>query len=151
MSIPTVTYMAKPAQEYDSIHEYLTANNVQLGGSYRVGRASTLKYSEGFAAAAKFVNAQEDEIGTCICEFSCPWVSSRAEGGLSSVAARLLRSWTTTQSAPVFCRKTSLTRISIWLSNNTAVSQSFLLSAVPRRRRDHHFQHRPRSQYSSMG
>ncbi|KAK6067224.1 aminotransferase class-v [Seiridium cupressi] len=46
----------------DSIHKYLTTNNVQLGASYRIGKASTRQYSEGFTAAAKFVNAQEDEI-----------------------------------------------------------------------------------------
>ncbi|KAH6660005.1 aminotransferase class-V [Truncatella angustata] len=46
----------------DSIYKYLTTNNVQLGASYRVGKASTQKYNEGFAAAAKYINAQEDEI-----------------------------------------------------------------------------------------
>lgn len=45
------------------IRNYLTYNNVQLGATYRVGKASTERYSEGFAAAAKFVNANEDEIG----------------------------------------------------------------------------------------
>lgn len=46
-----------------SIYEYLTTNNVQLGASYRIGQASTERYNAGFAAAAKYVNAQEDEIG----------------------------------------------------------------------------------------
>lgn len=46
----------------DSIYKYLTTNNVQLGASYRVGRLSTERYNDGFAAAAKFVNAKEDEI-----------------------------------------------------------------------------------------
>ncbi|ETS87600.1 hypothetical protein PFICI_01428 [Pestalotiopsis fici W106-1] len=46
----------------DSIYKYLTTNNVQLGASYRVGKLSTEKYNDGFAAAAKFINAKEDEI-----------------------------------------------------------------------------------------
>ncbi|KAI4602720.1 hypothetical protein KJ359_007938 [Pestalotiopsis sp. 9143b] len=46
----------------DSIYKYLTTNNVQLGATYRVGKASTEKYNDGFAAAAKFINAREDEI-----------------------------------------------------------------------------------------
>lgn len=48
----------------DSIHKYLTNNNVQLGATYRVGQLATARYNDGFAAAAKYVNAQEDEIGT---------------------------------------------------------------------------------------
>lgn len=47
----------------DSICHYLTNNNVQLGATYRVGKLATARYNEGFAAAAKYVNAQEDEIG----------------------------------------------------------------------------------------
>ncbi|KAK8114498.1 aminotransferase class-V [Apiospora kogelbergensis] len=46
----------------DSIHKYLTNNNVQLGATYRVGQLATARYNDGFAAAAKYVNAQEDEI-----------------------------------------------------------------------------------------
>ncbi|KAI1847389.1 hypothetical protein JX266_006614 [Neoarthrinium moseri] len=46
----------------DLIYHYLTNNNVQLGATYRVGKLSTQKYAEGFAAAAKYVNAKEDEI-----------------------------------------------------------------------------------------
>ncbi|KAK6842115.1 aminotransferase class-V [Apiospora arundinis] len=46
----------------DSICHYLTNNNVQLGATYRVGKLATARYNEGFAAAAKYVNAQEDEI-----------------------------------------------------------------------------------------
>lgn len=48
----------------DSICQYLTNNNVQLGATYRVGKLATDRYNDGFAAAAKYVNAQEDEIGT---------------------------------------------------------------------------------------
>lgn len=47
-----------------SIRHYLTNNNVQLGASYGVGKLSTAKYNAGITAAAKYVNAQEDEIGT---------------------------------------------------------------------------------------
>ncbi|KAK8138455.1 hypothetical protein PG984_001835 [Apiospora sp. TS-2023a] len=46
----------------DSICQYLTNNNVQLGATYRVGKLATARYNDGFAAAAKYVNAQEDEI-----------------------------------------------------------------------------------------
>ncbi|KAK7907883.1 cysteine desulfurase protein [Apiospora marii] len=46
----------------DSICQYLTNNNVQLGATYRVGKLATARYNDGFASAAKYVNAQEDEI-----------------------------------------------------------------------------------------
>ncbi|KAK7941124.1 PLP-dependent transferase [Apiospora aurea] len=46
----------------DSICQYLTNNNVQLGATYRVGKLATARYNDGFAAAAKYVNAQEGEI-----------------------------------------------------------------------------------------
>ncbi|KAF2795860.1 aminotransferas-like protein [Melanomma pulvis-pyrius CBS 109.77] len=46
----------------DSITEYYTKNNVQLGASYRVSQASTSKYGEGYKAAARYINASTDEI-----------------------------------------------------------------------------------------
>jgi cysteine desulfurase family protein (TIGR01976 family) len=46
----------------DSITQYLTKTNVQLGASYHTGTASTTKYEEGYQAAAKYINAGRDEI-----------------------------------------------------------------------------------------
>ncbi|KAF7516278.1 hypothetical protein G7054_g14227 [Neopestalotiopsis clavispora] len=92
----------------DSIYKYLTTNNVQLGASYRVGRLSTERYNDGFAAAAKFVNAKEDEIETDSLD-------------------------------------------SIWFRDDAAISQLVKLAAVPRGRRDHHLQHRPRGQHCALG
>jgi selenocysteine lyase/cysteine desulfurase len=46
-----------------SIRHYLTNNNVQLGATYGVGKLSTAKYNAAITAAAKYVNAREDEIG----------------------------------------------------------------------------------------
>ncbi|KAH8893741.1 cysteine desulfurase [Thozetella sp. PMI_491] len=46
----------------ERIHDYLLTTNVQLGASYRIGQRSTERYDEGQAAAAKYVNAAEDEI-----------------------------------------------------------------------------------------
>ena len=47
----------------DLICQYLTQNNVQLGATYRVGKLATARYDAGYAAAAKYINAEEDEIG----------------------------------------------------------------------------------------
>jgi hypothetical protein len=41
-------------------------NNVQLGASYRTSQLSTSKYNEGYKAAAKYINASEDEVGMSI-------------------------------------------------------------------------------------
>ncbi|KLU87363.1 cysteine desulfurase [Magnaporthiopsis poae ATCC 64411] len=46
----------------DSIRDYLTNTNVQLGASYATGVKSTTKYSEGYEAAAKYINASTEEI-----------------------------------------------------------------------------------------
>jgi selenocysteine lyase/cysteine desulfurase len=45
-----------------SISAYLSGTNVQLGATYRVGQASNDKYAAGYAAAAKYVNADVSEI-----------------------------------------------------------------------------------------
>ncbi len=45
------------------VQEYLLNTNVQLGASYAVGQKSTTRYTEGYAAAAKFINASPEEIG----------------------------------------------------------------------------------------
>ncbi len=47
----------------ESISNYLSKTNVQLGASYNVGKQSTALYSNGYAAAAKYINASEDNIG----------------------------------------------------------------------------------------
>lgn len=46
----------------DDIRDYLCRSNVQLGASYAVGKKATEKYSEGFKAAARYVNAHVDEV-----------------------------------------------------------------------------------------
>ncbi|EJT81999.1 cysteine desulfurase [Gaeumannomyces tritici R3-111a-1] len=46
----------------DSIRDYLTNTNVQLGASYATGVKSTTKYDEGYKAAAKYINASADDI-----------------------------------------------------------------------------------------
>jgi hypothetical protein len=45
---------------------YLSKTNVQLGASYHTGTQSNTKYDEGYQAAAKYINASRDEIGTSI-------------------------------------------------------------------------------------
>jgi hypothetical protein len=39
---------------------------VQLGASYHTGSISNTKYEEGYQAAAKYINAGRDEIGTIL-------------------------------------------------------------------------------------
>ncbi|KAL6711663.1 hypothetical protein ACN47E_004597 [Coniothyrium glycines] len=46
----------------ESITDYLSKTNVQLGASYRTGTQSNTKYEEGYQAAARYVNAGRDEI-----------------------------------------------------------------------------------------
>ncbi|OIW35593.1 aminotransferase class-V [Coniochaeta ligniaria NRRL 30616] len=46
----------------DRIKDYLLNTNVQLGATYATGRKSTARYAEGYAAAAKYINASVDEI-----------------------------------------------------------------------------------------
>ncbi|KAF1937934.1 PLP-dependent transferase [Clathrospora elynae] len=46
----------------DSITQYLSKTNVQLGASYHTGSQSNTKYAEGYQAAAKYINASRDEI-----------------------------------------------------------------------------------------
>ncbi|KAF2867510.1 pyridoxal phosphate-dependent transferase [Massariosphaeria phaeospora] len=49
-------------QVIDSISQYLSKTNVQLGASYHTGQISNTKYEEGYQAAAKYMNAGRDEI-----------------------------------------------------------------------------------------
>ncbi|TAQ89572.1 hypothetical protein B7494_g2124 [Chlorociboria aeruginascens] len=46
----------------DSIRDYLSNNNVQLGASYATGQKSTAKFSEGYAAASRYINTSEEDI-----------------------------------------------------------------------------------------
>ena len=46
----------------NSIKDYLSFNNVQMGASYSTGQKSTAKYRGGFDAAARFINAHVDEV-----------------------------------------------------------------------------------------
>lgn len=46
----------------DSIRDYLSNSNVQLGASYRTSQQSTDLYSQGYAAAAKYINASPGDI-----------------------------------------------------------------------------------------
>jgi len=46
----------------NSISNYLSKTNVQMGGSYAVGMKSTVLYGAGYAAAAKYINASEKNI-----------------------------------------------------------------------------------------
>ncbi|ORY17285.1 pyridoxal phosphate-dependent transferase [Clohesyomyces aquaticus] len=46
----------------DSISQYLSHTNVQLGASYNASRESTSRYAAGCKAAARYVNASDDEV-----------------------------------------------------------------------------------------
>ncbi|KAK0392661.1 hypothetical protein NLU13_2156 [Sarocladium strictum] len=46
----------------DSITAYLSRTNVQLGASYATGKEATARYSDAFAAAARYINANVDDI-----------------------------------------------------------------------------------------
>lgn len=46
----------------DSIRDYLTGTNVQLGASYTVSKKSTALYGAAYKAAARYINANPDEI-----------------------------------------------------------------------------------------
>ncbi|UNI21144.1 hypothetical protein JDV02_007160 [Purpureocillium takamizusanense] len=46
----------------DSIRDYFTTANVQLGASYAVGQRATARYDAAHDAGARFVNARSDEV-----------------------------------------------------------------------------------------
>lgn len=46
----------------EAIRDYLSNNNVQLGASYSISQKSTDLYEQGYAAAAKYINAARNEI-----------------------------------------------------------------------------------------
>ena len=46
------------------VKDYLEETNVQLGASYDVAKQSTESYGKGLEAAAGFMGAGSDEIGT---------------------------------------------------------------------------------------
>ncbi|CAA9959250.1 aminotransferase class-v [Pyrenophora teres f. maculata] len=54
------------ASVIDSISQYLSKTNVQLGASYHTGSQSNTKYEQGYQAAAKYINAGRDEIGALL-------------------------------------------------------------------------------------
>lgn len=64
--IIAITCSRRPSQTNLTVHrirDYLIDTNVQLGASYKVGKASTSRVAEGFLAGAKYINASKDEIG----------------------------------------------------------------------------------------
>ncbi|GAP83505.2 putative aminotransferase class-v [Rosellinia necatrix] len=46
----------------EAIRDYLLRTNVQLGASYKTSSLSTERYNAGFAAGARYINAEESEI-----------------------------------------------------------------------------------------
>ncbi|QSZ34065.1 hypothetical protein DSL72_005653 [Monilinia vaccinii-corymbosi] len=46
----------------ESIRDYLINSNVQLGGSYNVGKQANASYAAGYEAAAKYINASPSNI-----------------------------------------------------------------------------------------
>ncbi|KAH7112812.1 pyridoxal phosphate-dependent transferase [Dendryphion nanum] len=46
----------------EAIVQYVSKNNVQLGANYPIGKISNAKYTDGYEAAAKYMNAGKDEI-----------------------------------------------------------------------------------------
>ncbi|KAK4693209.1 hypothetical protein P7C71_g4146, partial [Lecanoromycetidae sp. Uapishka_2] len=47
-----------------SVKDYLEETNVQLGATYNVAKQSTESYGRGQTAAAKFMGAEDEEVGT---------------------------------------------------------------------------------------
>lgn len=47
----------------ESVANYYKTNNVQLGASYRISRASTQAYADGYEAAGRYMNAKPSDIG----------------------------------------------------------------------------------------
>ncbi|KAI0460098.1 aminotransferase class-V [Xylaria acuta] len=46
----------------EAIRDYLSRTNVQLGASYKTGKLATERYDAGFAAGARYINAEASEI-----------------------------------------------------------------------------------------
>ncbi|KAF5678704.1 selenocysteine lyase [Fusarium heterosporum] len=46
----------------ETITDYLLTTNVQMGGSYDVGKIATTKVNKGYEAGARYINAYQDEI-----------------------------------------------------------------------------------------
>ncbi|KAH8163029.1 hypothetical protein CIB48_g5232 [Xylaria polymorpha] len=46
----------------EAIRDYLSRTNVQLGATYRTGKLATERYDAGFAAGARYINAEPSEI-----------------------------------------------------------------------------------------
>jgi len=46
------------------IKDYLSSTNVQLGATYETSKKSTSLFNEGYKAAAQYINATPEEIGS---------------------------------------------------------------------------------------
>ncbi|KAI0446747.1 aminotransferase class-V [Xylaria telfairii] len=46
----------------EAIRDYLSRTNVQLGATYKTGKLATDRYDAGFAAGARYINAEPSEI-----------------------------------------------------------------------------------------
>ncbi|KAI1310382.1 aminotransferase class-V [Xylaria venustula] len=46
----------------EAIRDYLSHTNVQLGANYKTGKSSTERYEAGFAAGARYINAETSDI-----------------------------------------------------------------------------------------
>lgn len=55
-----------------SIRDYLINSNVQLGATYDVGKKATSRYEDGYQAAANYINASREEIGTSCLIITTP-------------------------------------------------------------------------------
>ena len=104
------------------VKDYLEETNVQLGASYDVGKQSTESYGRGLEAAAGFMGAASDEIGT---------VDAKQVNRFQSLTIHL------------HCSDRPL--------NNSALRQPLSHPQSPRRLRTHHFLARPRSQRLPVG
>ncbi|KAK1980033.1 aminotransferase class-V [Colletotrichum cereale] len=79
----------------ESIRDYLSQTNVQLGASYKVGQQATAAYGEGYQAGAKYINSSPDEVGrnwhfTLIPDVSGPLTSAPVFGASTTQLFRNL-------------------------------------------------------------
>jgi hypothetical protein len=59
-----LTLYKTESKSFESISNYLSKTNVQMGSTYGVGKKSSTLYSAGYAAAAKYINASPSNIGS---------------------------------------------------------------------------------------
>lgn len=117
------------------MRDYLEETNVQLGASYDVAKQSTESYDKGLEAAAKFMNAEADEIGM-----------------LHPLRSTLRHTSLPSQQSfhPNFADSFLMTSSDRPL-NNPTLHQSLPNPLLPSLLRNHHLLHRPRSQHLSLG